>query len=141
MLLVDDHPLMRRGINQLLSFEDEFTVVAESSNRTDAVAQNHEYKPDLILLDLNMKGMSGLDTLKALRADECDAMTGARDSSNVCMLATLDGWDRSIMMPHLLSSAMASRPRSLRPSCSHTPSPSPVLESESWLWPLCASDM
>ncbi|MDA0118486.1 response regulator [Vibrio sp. T11.5] len=73
VLLVDDHPLMRRGINQLLSFEDEFTVVAESSNGTDAVAQNHEYKPDLILLDLNMKGMSGLDTLKALRADECDA--------------------------------------------------------------------
>lgn len=73
VLLVDDHPLMRRGINQLLSFEDEFEVVAEASNGADAVAQNHEHKPDLILLDLNMKGMSGLDTLNALRADECDA--------------------------------------------------------------------
>ncbi|WP_167469853.1 response regulator [Vibrio aquaticus] len=73
VLLVDDHPLMRRGINQLLSFEDEFEVVAEASNGADAVAQNHELKPDLILLDLNMKGMSGLDTLNALRADECDA--------------------------------------------------------------------
>lgn len=73
VLLVDDHPLMRRGINQLLSFEDEFEVVAEASNGTDAVAQNHEHQPDLILLDLNMKGMSGLDTLNALRADECDA--------------------------------------------------------------------
>ncbi|KLN63680.1 MULTISPECIES: response regulator [Vibrio] len=73
VLLVDDHPLMRRGINQLLSFEDEFNVVAEASNGAEAVAQNHEHKPDLILLDLNMKGMSGLDTLKALRADECDA--------------------------------------------------------------------
>jgi len=47
---VDDHPLMRRGINQLLS----------------AVAKAHENELDLILLDLNMKGMSGLDTLKAL---------------------------------------------------------------------------
>ncbi|KJY83916.1 nitrate/nitrite response regulator [Vibrio galatheae] len=73
VLLVDDHPLMRRGINQLLSLEDEFNVVAEASNGTEAVAQNHEHNPDLILLDLNMKGMSGLDTLNALRADECDA--------------------------------------------------------------------
>lgn len=73
VLLVDDHPLMRRGIKQLLSFEDEFNVIAEASNGTDAVALNHELEPDLILLDLNMKGMSGLDTLNALRADECDA--------------------------------------------------------------------
>lgn len=73
VLLVDDHPLMRRGINQLLSFEDEFEVVAEASNGADAVALNHELQPDLILLDLNMKGMSGLDTLNALRADGCDA--------------------------------------------------------------------
>lgn len=73
VLLVDDHPLMRRGIHQLLSFEDEFSVVAEASNGADAVAKNHECKPDLVLLDLNMKGMSGLDTLNALRADGCDA--------------------------------------------------------------------
>lgn len=70
---MDDHPLMRRGIQQLLSFEDDFDVVAEASNGADAVAKNHEHKPDLVLLDLNMKGMSGLDTLAALRADGCDA--------------------------------------------------------------------
>ncbi|WP_295891194.1 response regulator [uncultured Vibrio sp.] len=69
VMLVDDHPLMRRGISQLLTFEDEFEVVAEASNGADAIAKAHEIEPDLILLDLNMKGMSGLDTLKALRAD------------------------------------------------------------------------
>lgn len=72
-MLVDDHPLMRRGINQLLSFEEQFEVVAEASNGTEAVAKAHENELDLILLDLNMKGMSGLDTLKALRADSCEA--------------------------------------------------------------------
>jgi two-component system nitrate/nitrite response regulator NarP len=72
-MLVDDHPLMRRGISQLLSFEDEFEVVGEASNGTDAVAMAHEQDPDLILLDLNMKGMSGLDTLKALRTDGSSA--------------------------------------------------------------------
>lgn len=64
---------MRRGISQLLSFEDEFEVVGEASNGTDAVAMAHEEDPDLILLDLNMKGMSGLDTLKALRTDGSSA--------------------------------------------------------------------
>ena len=73
VMLVDDHPLMRRGISQLLSFEDEFEVIAEASNGTEAVALAHEEEPDLILLDLNMKGMSGLDTLKALRTDGSNA--------------------------------------------------------------------
>ncbi|MBE8565580.1 response regulator [Vibrio sp. OPT20] len=73
VMLVDDHPLMRRGISQLLSFEDEFEVIAEASNGTEAVALAHEEEPDLILLDLNMKGMSGLDTLKALRNDGSSA--------------------------------------------------------------------
>ncbi|ELI5720858.1 response regulator [Vibrio fluvialis] len=73
VMLVDDHPLMRRGINQLLSLEDEFEVVAEASNGTEAIALAHEVDPDMILLDLNMKGMSGLDTLKALRTDGSSA--------------------------------------------------------------------
>lgn len=73
VMLVDDHPLMRRGISQLLSFEDEFEVVAEVSNGADGVAKAHEMDLDLILLDLNMKGMSGLDTLKALRTDGSEA--------------------------------------------------------------------
>lgn len=73
VMLVDDHPLMRRGINQLLSLEDEFDVVAEASNGADAIALAHEVEPDMILLDLNMKGMSGLYTLKALRTDGSSA--------------------------------------------------------------------
>lgn len=87
---MDDHPLMRRGINQLLSFEDDFEVVAEASNGTDAVAQANQSNPDLILLDLNMKGMSGLDTLKALRTDGIDAkvviLTVSDSPSDIDML-------------------------------------------------------
>lgn len=69
VLIVDDHPLMRRGINQLLSFEEEFTVVAEVDNGVDATTYACQNEPDMILLDLNMKGMSGLDTLEALREE------------------------------------------------------------------------
>lgn len=69
VLIVDDHPLMRRGISQLLSYEEEFTDISEASNGADAVTLACENEPDLILLDLNMKGMSGLDTLKVLREE------------------------------------------------------------------------
>ncbi|WP_299015995.1 response regulator [uncultured Photobacterium sp.] len=69
IMIVDDHPLMRRGISQLLSFEPDFKIVGEASNGADAVLLASENDPDLILLDLNMKGMSGLDTLNAMRAE------------------------------------------------------------------------
>ncbi|MDL4914409.1 MAG: two-component system response regulator NarL [Enterobacterales bacterium endosymbiont of Blomia tropicalis] len=67
LMIVDDHPLMRRGIRQLLALEPRLDVVAEANNGTEALAEARRLAPDVILLDLNMKGMSGLDTLKALR--------------------------------------------------------------------------
>ncbi|MDV5171181.1 response regulator [Photobacterium rosenbergii] len=73
IMIVDDHPLMRRGISQLLSFESDFEMVGEASNGADAVLLAQEKEPDLILLDLNMKGMSGLDTLNAMRAEGIQA--------------------------------------------------------------------
>lgn len=67
VMIVDDHPLMRRGIRQLLDLDADFHVIAEISNGAEAVAIASGCSPDLILLDLNMKGLSGLDTLKRLR--------------------------------------------------------------------------
>ncbi|QKJ88169.1 DNA-binding response regulator [Paramixta manurensis] len=70
VIVVDDHPLMRRGIRQLLALDARFEVVAEASNGSEALVEVQRLMPDLILLDLNMKGISGLDTLKALRDDQ-----------------------------------------------------------------------
>lgn len=69
VMIVDDHPLMRQGIRQLLALEPCFDIVAEVSNGEDALASARERHPALILLDLNMKGLSGLETLQALRAE------------------------------------------------------------------------
>jgi len=69
VMIVDDHPLMRQGIRQLLQLEPQLEVVAEANNGTEALAEARRLLPDVILLDLNMKGMSGLDTLNALRAE------------------------------------------------------------------------
>lgn len=73
VLLIDDHPLMRRGIKQLIELDDNFEVVADVSSGTEGISVALQTSPDLIILDLNMKGLSGLDTLKGLRAEGVDA--------------------------------------------------------------------
>lgn len=73
VIIVDDHPLMRKGITQLLSIEPSFKIIAEATNGVEAVSFAKKWKPDLILLDYNMQGMSGLETLKELRKSGCTA--------------------------------------------------------------------
>jgi len=68
IMMVDDHPLLRKGLSQLIEFEDELEVVAEASSGAEALSIVEEADPDLITLDLNMQGMDGLETLRSLRA-------------------------------------------------------------------------
>ena len=74
ILLVDDHPLLRKGVSQLLELEDDIEVIGEASSGRDAMRLAQDLNPDLILLDLSMKGMDGIETLGALR----DAGVGSR---------------------------------------------------------------
>lgn len=67
ILLIDDHPLLRRGITQLLDMEDDMVLAGEASNSEDGIRLANELDPDLILLDLNMPGVDGLETLRWLR--------------------------------------------------------------------------
>ncbi len=70
ILLVDDHPMLRKGLAQLISLEDNLTVIGEANSGEEAITLAIKLQPDLTLLDLNMKGLSGIDTLNALkRAD------------------------------------------------------------------------
>ncbi len=73
VLLIDDHPLIRRGIKQLLEFEEEFKVIADVNSGSEGVEIALKTNPELIILDLNMKGLSGLDTLKVLRQEGIDS--------------------------------------------------------------------
>lgn len=67
LILVDDHPLLRKGVRQLVELEDDMEVIAEASNGADAVILVQEQEADLVLLDLTMKGMDGIETLQAMR--------------------------------------------------------------------------
>lgn len=69
VLLIDDHPLFRRGLVNLLMDEDDFTVVGEAANGVEGVAMASRLKPDLVLLDLHMAMMDGLKTLGVLKAE------------------------------------------------------------------------
>ncbi|MCL1141242.1 response regulator [Shewanella gaetbuli] len=69
VLVVDDHPLLRRGICQLITSDGDFTLFGEVGTGLDALTALNENEPDIVLLDLNMKGMSGLDTLNAMRQE------------------------------------------------------------------------
>jgi len=73
LLLVDDHPLLRKGLIQLVDLDDSLAVIAEADNGHDALALAIKHDPDLILLDLNMQGMDGLETLKAMREAQISA--------------------------------------------------------------------
>ena len=73
VIIIDDHPLMRRGIRQLLELQSAFDVVGDAGSGTEGIDLALQTSPDLVILDLNMKGLSGLDTLKALRAENVDA--------------------------------------------------------------------
>jgi DNA-binding NarL/FixJ family response regulator len=67
--LVDDQTLVRQGIRSLLELSDSIRVVAEAGDGMQAVETIPRVKPDVVLLDMRMPGMSGLDVLNALAAN------------------------------------------------------------------------
>ncbi len=73
LLVIDDHPLFRKGVADLISMEETLDLVGEAASGEEGLERAIELQPDLILLDLNMKGMDGIDTLKAIKEADLDA--------------------------------------------------------------------
>lgn len=69
VLLVDDNALFRDGIVQILLADGRFEVVGQASHGEEAVAAAGRLHPDLILMDLRMPGMGGLEAIRAIRAE------------------------------------------------------------------------
>ncbi|WP_334193179.1 response regulator transcription factor [Pararhodobacter sp.] len=69
-MLVDDHLVVRRGIEHVLADDPEFEIVAEMGDGAAAVAAYRDARPDVVLLDVRMPGLSGIDTARALLAED-----------------------------------------------------------------------
>jgi two-component system nitrate/nitrite response regulator NarL len=67
IVVIDDHTLFRRGLISLLSEMPEFEIVGEASNGQEALQVIAQVKPEMVLLDINMPVMDGVETLKAIR--------------------------------------------------------------------------
>lgn len=68
ILIVDDHPVVRDGLVAILGTQPDFVVVGEAGDGRDALQKAHDLHPDVILLDLEMPGMDGVETLRQLKA-------------------------------------------------------------------------
>jgi DNA-binding NarL/FixJ family response regulator len=69
VLIADDHPLVLRGISELLRAEPDLAIVAECRSGTEALEKIRELGPAIAILDLSMPGPSGLDILKRIRSE------------------------------------------------------------------------
>jgi DNA-binding NarL/FixJ family response regulator len=69
LLLADDHLVVRAGLANVLNCETGFTVVAEADDGATAISLWREHRPDVMLLDVSMPGMDGIETLERLRAE------------------------------------------------------------------------
>lgn len=69
VLLVDDHALFRSGVKTLLQRHDEFEVVDEAADGLEGIKRARSLKPDVVLLDLNMPGVGGLEAVKVINEE------------------------------------------------------------------------
>ena len=68
ILIADDHALLRQGIKRVLNFEDDLEVVGEASEGQEALSRTLVLQPDILLIDLNMPGLNGIEVTKQLVA-------------------------------------------------------------------------
>ena len=66
VLCVDDHPIVRDGIASAITDQDDMVVIGEAATGEDAVALFKQHRPDVTLMDLRLRGMSGLDAIRAI---------------------------------------------------------------------------
>ncbi|MEE1516633.1 MAG: response regulator transcription factor [Lachnospiraceae bacterium] len=72
LMIADDHSMIREGLKQLLELDDNLKVVAEAADGIEALKKLDDYNVDVLLLDINMPNMNGLETLKHIRINNFD---------------------------------------------------------------------
>lgn len=71
-MIADDHNMIREGLKQLLEFDGSIKVVSEASNGVECLNKLNIYHPDVLLLDINMPELNGIEVLKKMKADNSE---------------------------------------------------------------------
>lgn len=71
ILIADDHALLRQGIRRVLNFEDDFEVVGETGDGEETLAKTLVMQPDVLLLDINMPRLNGLEVAQKMQQQKC----------------------------------------------------------------------
>lgn len=74
ILIVDDHPISREGVRQFLRRERDFSIVGEAADGEEAIRLAAELKPDIIIMDMGMPKLNGLEATRQIKADYPDIM-------------------------------------------------------------------
>lgn len=69
IVLVDDHELMREGLRSILEGEKDIEIVGESSSGREAVALSRKLEPDVVVMDVGMKDLNGIDATRQIRSE------------------------------------------------------------------------
>ncbi|EGV18397.1 two-component system response regulator NarL [Thiocapsa marina] len=96
VVVIDDHPLFRKGVSDLIAMAPELVLVGQAGDGEEGMRVAAQCRPDLILLDLNMTGMNGIQTLERLRRADLDArvvMLTVSDSEDDVIAALRAGAD------------------------------------------------
>jgi two-component system nitrate/nitrite response regulator NarL len=105
VLLIDDHALFRKGVRQIISADPDFEVVGEASSGVEGLELAENLKPDMVLIDLNMKGINGLETLRKFKETDLLAryivltVSDAEDDLLEALRAGADGYLLKDMEP------------------------------------------
>lgn len=70
VMIADDHAMVRQGLKTILELEDDICVVSQAANGEEAVSQAKALKPDIILMDINMPVLNGLQAIKLLKEED-----------------------------------------------------------------------
>jgi DNA-binding NarL/FixJ family response regulator len=73
LMVVDDHPVVRKGLIEMLRAESRLEVIAQASGGREAVEQFRAVRPDVVLMDLRMPDMGGVEAIEAIRCIDSDA--------------------------------------------------------------------